>query len=333
MLERLSTRLMPLLLFVVLMTAGAGASFAQTCGTTTWNLTAGQTIDVGSVTVGNDAENLYVTYKLDYPGAYFGTLHLWAGNDIANVPANPQGTPVPGQFPFKYTPPDNTTTEYTFTIPFKDLLIQDVTKVCGLKLHVVTHAEVNNVNGKNETAFGGDKPGTGPRWWFHGEYSICCPSDSPDIGACETAFAKGGWVFTTDAKSNPERLPSLRLTKNRWGWAINLGSPGTTTYDIWAGAGLNNTANGTKVGTLTVEWDGSLAEVTYTLSGGFVMEELHIYAGDAKPTTTAPGQYGYTRYFDPPVATHTAELQLEQAVGDIDGVWLIAHAVTCAVEP
>jgi hypothetical protein len=90
MLERLSTRLMPLLLFVVLMTAGAGASFAQTCGTTTWNLTAGQTIDVGSVTVSNDAENLYVTYKLDYPGAYFGTLHLWAGNDIATCRRTPK---------------------------------------------------------------------------------------------------------------------------------------------------------------------------------------------------------------------------------------------------
>jgi hypothetical protein len=260
-------------------TAAAAPGLAQTCGTTTWNLIAGQTIDVGSVTVSNDATNLYVTYKLDYPGAYFGTLHLWAGSDLTNVPSNPQGTPIPGQFPYHYTPPNQTTTEYTFSIPLASLGIQDVTTVCGLRLFVVTHAEVNNVNGNNETAFGGDKPGTGPRWWFYGEYFICCDFGPPPIGECKTAFGKGGWVFTTDAKSNPENLPSLRLIRNRWGWAINLSAPGTTTYDIWAGAGLNDIANGTKVGTLTVEWDGSFAKVTYTLSSGFVMKEVHIYAG------------------------------------------------------
>lgn len=329
MLKRISSRFLPLMFLLGMLVTAAAPGFAQTCGTTTWNLTAGQTIDVGSVTVSNDATNLYVTYKLDYPGAYFGTLHMWAGSDFTLVDGGGATKPSPGQLLKQYTPPNNTTTEYTFIIPLSDLSIADVSQACGLKLYVVTHAEVNNVDGKSETAFGGDKPGLGKAWWFYGEYNICCDFGPPPIGECKTAFAKGGWVFTTDAKSNPENLPSLRLIRNRWGWAINLTTPGTTVYDIWAGAGLNNTGNGAKVGRLTVNWDGSVAEVTYALSSGFVMKELHIYAEDAKPTTTAPGRYGYTWYFDPPVSTHTATLQLTPALGDSDGVWLIAHAVTC----
>ncbi|MCI0449637.1 MAG: hypothetical protein L0Y79_07610, partial [Chlorobi bacterium] len=144
----------------------------------------------------------------------------------------------------------------------------------------------------------------------------------------ETAFAKGGWVWTTDPKSNPEHLPSLRLTRNRWGWAINLLAPGTYTYDIWAGAGLNKIQNGTLVGTLTIVWNGTSATVTYNITGGCVMEEAHLYAGDPRPTNIAPGQYGNTASFDPPAASHTFTVPLENTNGT-DGVWLIAHAVVC----
>jgi hypothetical protein len=336
MLRHLS-KLVWTLLFAVVLTTGAGTTFAQTqqtCGTTTWNLTAGQTIDVGSVTVANDNTNLYVTYKLDYTGAYFGTLHLWIGNDLTNVPSNPQGVPVPGQFPYQYTPPNNTTTEYTFTIPFTDLKIQDVANACPLQLYVVAHAEVNNVDGNNETAFGGNVPvnvGTPGRWWYCGVYSVCCDFGPPPVRACKTAFGKGGWVFTTDRKANPESLPSLLLSKNRWGWAINPKYPGSYVYDIWAGAGLNKTVNGTKVGTLTVDWSPSgTVTVTYTLFNGSEMTELHIYAGDAAPITVAPGQYGYIRYFDPPETTHTATFNVTDAGGD--GIWIIAHAVVCTVQ-
>jgi hypothetical protein len=44
------------------------ASFETACGTTTWDLHAGNAdgvgFDVGSVTVKNDADYLYVTYTL-----------------------------------------------------------------------------------------------------------------------------------------------------------------------------------------------------------------------------------------------------------------------------
>jgi hypothetical protein len=192
-------------------------------------LTAGQTIPVGTVTVSNDLNNLYITYALDsvtQPGATFGTLHAWVGNDMTNLPVSQgSGAPIPGQFPYK---PDATgLTTYTITIPFLDLFIQDANGACGTPLYVVTHAEVNGVDANgdgapdgNETAFGGPTPGSGPRWWFYGLYSVCCDFGPPPVEACSTAYGKGSHVFTTDKKSNPEKLPSLNLTRNRWGWAV-----------------------------------------------------------------------------------------------------------------
>ena len=120
---------------------------------------------------------------------------------------------------------------------------------------MVAPAEVL-IDGGRKTAGGGgtgtniDGPG---RCWHSGAYTVCCDFGPPPAGlVCEIALATGGPGSTTDKKSNPERLPSLTLIENRWGWAINLASPGATTDDAWAGAGLNRKANRAKVGTWTV---------------------------------------------------------------------------------
>lgn len=330
-----------------LMFAGAQAQAqVSTCGDKVSDLTAGKDIKVGKVSVSNDAEKLYVTYSLTYPGAVFGTLHAWVGSDLLNVPKNDQGIPIPGRFSFHsgadVFPSSAGLTNYTFAIPFQRINAAGLPSVdasgnttCNpINLFVVTHAEVNidsdndGVVDKGETAFGGGISGEdGSRWWFYDSYTICCDFGGGVPCMTETAFGKGGWVWTTNKNSNPEKLPSLALTKSRWGWAINVKTPGVSIYDIWAGAGLNKTANGTKVGTLTVNWNGAQAEVSYNLSPGYVAEEVHIYAADAKPTTVAPGQYGYPEagYDAGGVQNFTHTVPLADAAGD--GVWLIAHAV------
>ena len=131
-------------------------------------------------------------------------------------------------------------------------------------------------------------------------------------------------IFTTDKKSNPENLSTLGLTKNRWGWAINITTAGTTTYPIYAGAGLNNISKGKMVGTLSVSWDGSSVTVTYTMNNGFSLTGTHVYAGDTKPATIAPGQYGNTMSFDPPASSYTGTYNVSDSNGD--GIWIIAHA-------
>jgi len=338
------------------------ASFNKegTCGTTIWDLRAGQTIDVGSITVENDADNIYVTYTLDYQNpdcmidtdndgipdaldpaidAEFGTLHIWIGNDLTLIDGGGTSRPSPGQMAqqdggAQY---DATgLTEYTFVIPWDQVSLVGVEDVCNadLELYVVTHAEVDlkDCDGNTtdeETAYGGPvDPNTPGAWWYYGLYTVCCDFGPPQPPFCETAFAKGGYVWTTMKKSNPENLPSLELTRNRWGWAIELTETGESSYDIWAGAGLNDTNKGVLVGTLTVNWDGAKASVTYNMSTGYCLEEAHLYAGDDSPTTIAPGQYGNIVEFDPNAASYTFNVALSNDTGD-GNVWLVAHAVVC----
>jgi len=304
---------------------GATLIASAECPTVTWNLTAGQYYVWGTLSVTNDSEYIYVTYTLDPTKcSELGKLHLWVGNDLANVPSNQQEIPVPGQFPHSIDLTGQGLTTYTFTIPFSSISITDVTKVCNTKLYIFAHASVCN-----ETAWGGDMSvnvGQPGRWYYYGEYSICCDFGPPPVCGQKTAFAKGGWVFVTDKKSNPENLPTLNLIRNRWGWAINLLFPGTYTYDIWAGAGLNKTANGYLVGTLTVSWDGTEVVVKYEMNEGYLLKEVHLYAEDARPTTVAPGQYGHPDYFDPGIKSYTFTVPLADSNGT-DGVWLIAHAI------
>jgi len=278
--------------------------------TQTWTLWAGQTINAGTLTVSNDETNLYVTYTSN--SITFGTLHLWVGTDMANIPENGPGIPEPGHFPYKYDASGLTT--YTFTIPLANISFYTG---CGTKLYVLAHAEWGT-----ETAFGGDKFVKDPRWYYYAVYTVCCNfSNTSHLG---TAFAKGGWIFTTDPKSNPEKLPSLNLTNNRWGWAINLKTIGSSDFNLWVGAGLNKTSNGILAGTVNVSWDGTIATVTYNLKPGYSMEEAHVYAGDFKPTTVAPGQYGNTYYFDPFVSVFPGTYGVIDTNGD--GIWLIVHA-------
>jgi len=288
------------------------------CGSQTWTLWAGQHMDYGTLTVANDETNLYVTYTATT--GTFGTLHLWVGTDMSLLPKNNQGTPIPGHFPYVFDASGLTT--YTFVIPLAN--ISFFAGCDNTKFYVVAHAEMGG-----ETAFGGDIAGTGTnRWYYYAEYNVVCcqtPPPPPSYDKLGTAFAKGGYVFTTDKKSNPENLPSLKLTRNRWGWAINIKEIGYTYYELWVGAGLNYTSKGMLVGGVSIEYNGSQAIVTYNLDPGYAIEEAHIYAGDFKPTTLAPGQYGNTAYFDPFVSSYSLTVDVSDSNGD--GVWFIVHAV------
>lgn len=161
----------------------------------------------------------------------------------------------------------------------------------------------------------------GGRWYYWDGYAIACCDNSEDIlGTSETAFAKGGYVFASDIKANPEGLPSLQLSKNRWGWAINITGQGTFTYDIWAGAGQNKTSKGIKTGTAEVTWDGENVTVTCSMINPYSITEAHIYAGDFKPSTIAPGQFGWINYFNPPASSFSEPAIFRVTDTDSDGL-------------
>lgn len=312
-----------------------------------FTLWAGQTINAGTLTVYNDKDNLYLTFN-STEGYQDVTenIKVWAGTDLLNLPVNSQGVPVNGDFPYKLTVASGEKIA-TMTIPLAGIVDYDET-VCGKQIiHVVAHVDIKAPDGNGgyteETAYAGDIPGETPRWWFRLEYTPQCCTDTPPPaeGTMETAFIKFdntgaygmGYVFTTNKKSNPEKYASLSLTQNRWGWAGNITSQGTYDFDIYAGAGLNNILNGMKVGTGTVMWDGAKLQVTYETLPGFSMVEVHIYAGDTKPMTIAPGQYGFVENFGLVPADFKTSFTKEFDVTDTDGdgIWVIAHAVAYGV--
>ncbi len=303
--------------------------FINVCNSQTFTLLAGQTINAGTVKVSNDNSNLYVTYSATSP-ACFGTLHLWVGSADptsinSTLPRTPNGVPIPGQFPYTYDTQSGSI--YTFTIPLIDIF--ELNGICNSTVYVVAHAEMdmdcNSSTNDGQTAFGGNNSGTGPRWWYYANYPvICCENPLPPARKIGTAYAYGDYIWTTDPKSNPEGLPSLKLTKNRWGWAINIKNTGTSYHNLYVGAGLNNISKALLVGVVKIDYDGSQVTVTYNYNSGYSMEEVHIYAGDLSPTVIAPGQYGHNMYFSPFVSTYTTTFSVNDTNGD--GIWIIAHA-------
>ena len=304
-----------------------------------WGLGTSQNAWPGYVTIATDCDNLYLSFNLwlvNPPQPTFGNLHIWLGNDLLNLPLNSQGMPDASKFSSALNGKSiNATglTSYTWVIPFSELNLVDITKFYNTNLYIVTVAEVDmdgDPSTPYELAYAGSYQGQGGSgYWNYGIFQICCNYNAPSCN--KTAFAKGGWVWTTDSKANPEGLPSLSLTKNRWGWAINL-LPGMNTgtpftFDIYAGAGLNNTSKGVLVGTLEVVWNGTNVSVKYTMLPGYKIEEIHIYVGDTPPTTTAPGQFGYVDSFDPSGANSVGPISFAVSDSNGDGIWLVAHAV------
>jgi hypothetical protein len=313
----------------------------EACGTATFDLIAGQTIDAGDVVVSNDATTLYITVTST---AGFqdkeGNIKMWIGTDFTSATTlDGGGIQRPNQFPIHIQVPVGVTS-YTYTLPLNNNAILGYAG-CPQLLYIVVHADVlvGSTDGsgtttvKGETAFSNGNTGSevGKKsWWFYSTYTTqCCLTTPPDpTGRLETAFAKGGYVFTTDRKSNPENLPTLGLTKNRWGWASKLiARTEDYVFPIYAGAGLNKLSNGVLVGTATVNFNGGFVTVKYDLAVGYSLTEVHIYQGMNAPTTLAPGLYGFTEYFNPTVndsPEYSFELPLEERTGER---WIILHAV------
>lgn len=103
-------------------------------------LCAGQFLDLGTVTVGNDETNLYVTFELDEPGWYLAETHVAVAPTLAGIPQTRRGNPVPGQFPYSCGSIGPLQTTCTVTIPLGDFCAGD-------GLIVAAHAAVLNVAG------------------------------------------------------------------------------------------------------------------------------------------------------------------------------------------
>lgn len=298
-------------------------------------LYAGQTTDAGTVTVANDANNLYVTYRTTGDWKLQQT-HLHAADSLASVPQTKTGNPKIGNFKYQTThnPP---VTEYTYTIP-KTALSLDANNSVVIAAHavVVKLDESGNVIA-NETGWTEGLPFTDKGSWatyFSYAWQSCTTPPSVPQTSTETAFAyngtyPGACFLSLDLNSDGKD------DFNRWGWTIGPLAEGEYTFDIYAAAGQCDLGKGTNVGTLTVSYTTGTATVTYNMQGtnpmtgvAYNLVEAQLYVGDEilprdvnGEFTVAPGQY-------PDVAGELKNVPsktfvVEGLTGDI---YVVAHA-------
>lgn len=168
-----------------------------------YTLWAGQHINAGSLLVYNDTENLYVTFATSGEWVIIKT-HLHIADNLNGIPKNKQGVPVPGHFAYSTTH-NPVVTEYTYSF-----LLSDLGYNVGDSFVVAAHAEVGifdfeGIMIQGETAWGGNNPGPGNRWWFYANYTIQECEDAPDSEIEPGDFrtqTQGGWGTSANG-NNP----------------------------------------------------------------------------------------------------------------------------------
>lgn len=149
--------------------------------------------------------------------------------------------------------------------------------------------------------------------------------ERPPPPEAETAFAYGGEYATCFLSMDFDG--DGKRDFNNWGWSNGPLGPGSYEFDIYAGAAKCNIRKGTLVGTLTIDYDGSTATVTYTMVADYMMQRTHLYMdGEPLPRnggeyTVSPGQYPYIHdpVVDPASDTYTVS-------GLSGNIYVVAHA-------
>ena len=260
------------------------------------------TFNPGTVTVGNDADFLYVTYDAT---SDLTQMRLYVGQHLA-VPNifYDEYDPITGevhyylsQFPFQY---DGPATSHMFTIPLTDVQSDDG---CFL---IISHAVVDGIKVTGSTNF------KSMGWSF--DY---CLQECNQQYDCETAYAYGDEVAHCF-------LDIPQVKSNNWGWSNGPIGEESYSWDIYAGAGKCDIEKGTLVGTLDVDYVGGTATITYNIDADYTLEETHLYVGweilprDKKDRfTTAPGQFPYSGE-----TSYTID-------GLSGGIYVVAHSVVC----
>lgn len=153
------------------------------------------------------------------------------------------------------------------------------------------------------------------------EKVVIPPPPPPGEISCETAFA-----FANDDIS----YCFDQYGFSNWGWSNEIYEGDDFSLTMYAGAGQCLLDNGTIVGSLSVNYSGSTATVTYQMYPYFTLDAVHLYLGtDPYPIhkngngTVAPGKYPYKADLDD-ASTYTFYIE------DLDGpLYLIAHADVC----
>jgi hypothetical protein len=268
-----------------------------------FTLYAGQHIDIGTVRVAVNGDQLKVTYDTT-DGWELTAMHLWVGDDMATMPQTNKGNPKVGHFP--YTHFSEGMTSYSHYIPLADIGFACPSADAGFYMaaQADVQKEIAQDTWQTEGAWS-----DGPTWVTRGNWmtysTITLSCDCGEI-TCETAFAYYADTTNDTPEKTEESTCFIDLDMdpkfNRWGWTIGSLGAGEYTFDVYAAAGQCDMNKGTLVGILTVEYKNNIFNIIdYVMHDSFAIDEAHLYVGcgeyEILPTgsngkyTVAPGQY------------------------------------------
>jgi hypothetical protein len=283
-------------------------------GTVTTPLLAGQTTQAGLVSVAVVGDDLVVTYATS-GGWGLEEVHLSVSSN-GSIPKNKAGNPVIGTFAYSASNLAGATS-HSLTIPLSSIPAFD-----GSELTIAAHAVVSRTlaDGSVQTETGW---ASGPRINAKGSWATYFTvtigdvdlDDDDDFVEVGTAYAFGGEFATSFFEADGTR---------RWGWTNGPLSAGSYEFLIYAGSGQSDLSKGTLIGTLGIEFDGSVATISYNADPGYFFTETHLYVGsENKPEKgfTANGHYGNQDSYGNPVTSDT--YVIEGLSGEI---FVIAHA-------
>jgi hypothetical protein len=140
---------------------------AQVCGTPRAStLFAGQTIVAGTVTIFNDASNIYVQYQANFPWV-ISDAHAAVAATLDGIPQTKTGNPIPGRFAYSATFDPEVTT-YTFGVPFSAVFTAGQTVFVAA--HAMLQAPKNDGGSQTGWAFGPDF--SGANWATYVAYQV-----------------------------------------------------------------------------------------------------------------------------------------------------------------
>jgi len=148
-----------------LLAAGTVPAQAQCGAALTTVLYAGQTLDAGTVTVSNDAANIYVRYQTNDPWV-MSDAHLALATSLDGIPQTHSGNPKPGHFAYSAIF-DPEVTDYTFVIPRGSFLPGQVLYIAA---HAIVQAPKNAGGTQTGWGFGPGFPGA--NWATYISYSV-----------------------------------------------------------------------------------------------------------------------------------------------------------------
>ena len=251
---------------------------------------AGQNINAGTISVMNDDDYLYVTYNT-VNGWMLAQTHVHVADNLNGIPRTKQGAPIPGQFDYStnHNPVVNT---YTYNIDLSQYNFQ-----MGQEIIIAAHASLVNGNYpdgeyQQETGFGGNDPGPGPRWWYYIRYTL---TDDDNGGG-------GGDFGYETAMMRMYDVPN-DFTYN---WGTHPWFSFVKMYpDVMPQTFYFYAAQHYRVGEVEIWKDGNYLYVDVALDSPYEMQQSHLnvqlmgYSG-----APAFGNFLYTMSHDPKVTSY-----------------------------